>query len=746
MEDIIYINFIDASSKSLFSNFNNKITITINYLNEITLFQNNYDIYYDINKTINNKKYFINIPKTVKEQITTSNFTISLPKYYYFQYGYYNNENYKSIIIYKNFNYLPLIYLGLPNFKSNEYFKINYKYNNIDVNNFTDCSGNPINCNCDIDCSGNYDGTNDFQTTLFNNYFGNDNYFLNTLKLPGDIYQICINNNDGIIGRDNSSKYKLFKIKNNMDVDSKTNIYFYDDTSGNILSYIIHLNTYNFYPIKNSPTEYENIIININYLSGLVDSSGSVYNTVLSLNMETFNPNQLCQMENDVSGNFYYNTLFFKNYVNSDYYVDSINIFDYDYDKYFVNTENPIELYNINYYQYDLYDLIISPDTNLSIPIILNITEPYLFMNLDYINLNNKLIKFNYANDYFYKFTKSNKINLEILEKYLINFTIKKYNVFEITNIRYNLSNDKNERDTVKNNLYINETYHSISYLYKNPNEFINFNNNIVNCIRCKIVFYYSSNTNIEINGLYSVDTKIFLSNYNLDLYNKKYNFENITSDEEKKKLINMLLFLQTTTYKIKLYFYNKKNSVVTSYYIFNQVDLIKNDFDFNTIIDLYPLNNNFTEGYLKLNILINKEYYILFLYSENGSFLDNSNFDELIFLIDNIVFKIFKINKPNGNIYENKILFYIVFQNLKELNIFMNFIKYGKINTNYNSKLSNYFNIPKSITFYNYYDLNYYWVSNYESLLNKYEINFSINNLYVNQIYLYGDLFIECL
>ena len=569
--------------------------------------------------------------------------------------------------------------------------------------------------------------------------------------MPGDIYQICISNNNGIIGRDETNtlnNYKLFKIKNKIDINTKTNIYFYDDISGNSLSYIIYLNTYNFSPLKNIPLEYENITICINYISNSIDSSGSVYNSILSLNMQTFNPDKLCYLPNDSSGNYYYNTLFFYNYINPTYIVDSINIFSYDNDKYFSNTEIPPEFHNINYYQYDLYEYIIASDLNLSNPVILNLSNPYLFINLDLINLGNKLIQLEFANNYFYKLTKSNKINLDILVKYLVNFIIKKYNIFKLINVSYIESNDTKKLDIIKNDIYTNEMNYNIIYAYKNPNESININNNIVNCIKCKIIFYYTSNLNSQTNGYYSIDAKLFLDNYNLELYHKKYDFENLSTDEQKIKLLNMLLFLQTTTYQIKLYFYNKKNSVVTSYYLFNQIDLFKNNNEFNNQIDIFALNNTYTNTYLKFNISINKEYYILFLYGDSDSFLNTSNFDELIFVFNGFTFKILKIEKPNGNQLENKLLFYICFQNLKELNIFMEFIRTGKMDIiNSNTKLSNYFNIQESITFYNYYNLNNYWVINDEfTIINKYKINFSISNLYLNQIYLYGDLFIKCL
>jgi len=213
-----------------------------------------------------------------------------------------------------------------------------------------------------------------------------------------------------------------------------------------------------------------------------------------------------------------------------------------------------------------------------------------------------------------------------------------------------------------------------------------------------------------------------------------------------------MLLFLSTTTYQIKLYFYNIKNNLVPAFYLFNEISLLKNTNDFNFQFDISPLDNTYNTGYLQLNTQINIQYYILFLYVDNDTILNQSNFDELVFFHNGNIFKIFKINNPNGNLYTNKLLFYISFQNLTELNIFMKFISTGILNTQINiGILSNYFNIGNSIPFYNYYQLNNYWVIdnsptifNSSQTINRYEINFSINELYVKQIYLYGELFIN--
>lgn len=726
MDDIIYINF-NGIKHVTFVDF---ITIKLTDSNDVILFENIYNINYYINSTDNQKIYYIKIESGIKNIINTENIYINLPDNHYFQYTYFKNQIEKSIVIYSKYNYLPLIYLGLPNNKYIKSFKIICNYIKIgsNINNYLDVSDNQSYC-C-IDCSDNYDGTLNQYVTLFNNCFGMNNHYNNTLKLPGDIYQICILNNSGITSYDQitntTNYYELFKIKNNIDITNDTNIYFYDSfTNPHPLSYIINLNTY--FSLTNVIFEkYPNIIFNINYIdvSGniCIDSSGNIYSNVLSLNLQTFNQDQLC-INNDISENNYYNTLFFYNYYDDDTNINIINMFNYDYDKYFYNTRIPVELFNINSYQTNLYDKIILTDNNLLQPTILNIVDPYLFINLDVIQLQKTIINPELINKNFYDFTKSNKINFDIIARYLLNFTIKKYNIFKITN-----SNDQTSMNTI-----------------------INFNNNIVNCIKCKVVFYYSSNNVIK--GVYSFDAKLFLNNYNLELYHKEFDFVNINSDEQKRKLINMLIFLCSNVYQIKLYFYNNKNSVVPSLYLFNEVNLLKKNNDYNIQFDVLPLDNTYTSGYLQFNMHINKEYYILFLYANENSILNQSTFDELIFYSNGIIFKILKINSPNGNTFKDRLLFYISFHDLKELNIFMGFIKIGIINTTNNVKnnLTNYFNIPYSISFYNYYELNNYWVANSSptifnssQTINKYEINFSINNLYAKQIYLYDNLFIN--
>lgn len=770
MENKIFINFNRIDDDLSLYLIDNTIDITIKEYDDIIVFQNNYQVNYHIDDTINVKKYYISIELEIKPKLKTDNFTITLVKNFNYEYNYYKNELEKSIIIYKKYNNIPLIYLGLPNAKSYETFKIIYKFKSL----LSDTSFGDYTCSSTCD-DENYNGINTSYITMFNNYFGNSNFLLNTLQLSGFVYEICLSNTDGITSYDDETNsninYELFKISSNIEIDFNTNIYF-TNIPNKLFPNILYLNTYNYVNIKNTPDDNEILILQINYNDSQTNTNTNtenyVYSSILSLNLQTFNPLKLC----DVVDNFdklYYNTLFFYNYINSNYYVDVINMFDYDFNKYFQNTKTPIELNYINSYQYSLYDNIIANDQNLKNPIILNIERSWVFMNFDFINLTKKLINPLAIMENFYKFTQSKKFNLESIIDYLANFTIKKYNVFKIDNINFNWddkNNNHNKNTKIKNYLYNYESKYNYSpvnsNLNINLNNNINFNNNLVNCIKCKIDFYYKSNTNFKLNGIYSLDAKLFLSNYNLEIYHKEYNFENQADNEEKKKLIKLLLFLCTTTYQINISFYNKKNSFIPSFNLFNKIGLINNDDivnitniennNFEMTININPLNNEYTDGYLKLNLQVRKDYYILFLYADKNTFLNSSNYNELIFMFDVYTFKIFKIDEPNGNQYENKLLFYISFNDLKELNIFMKFIETGRFYPNeINLILSNYFNIKKSIEFCNYYELNNYWVSFDTSIpmkqtINKNIIFFSINNLTVNQIYLYGELFIECL
>ena len=681
----INFNFISISNDNVFNILNNNLQIEITDVTGLITFQDTYVIKYEINNNLNKKYYFIEVNDLDVNNLTKNNISINLASNYIFFYNYYNNENKKSIIICTLYNYYKLNFLGLPNLKDPLYIQIDYEYYSIS------------NINNDI-----------YNITLFNNATDN-------LQLIGDIYKINIL---GITDFDNNNNYKLFKINDNIILNQDTEIYFYNDIS--LFSYVIYLNSYNFRVTDNNN---ETIILLIEYVNNnenVDDLTG--YSSVLSLNLQNFSSLQIMTNENE-----FYNTLFFYNYINKNYNVKSITIFNFDYKKYFIDFSNNSIKKNPEFYNIDdnccynnLYNLIIQNDSYLEYPIILDVNYLNLLINIDLINLLN-LIRFESENNYFYKITKSGIINIDIIIEYLINFQIKKYNIYKINNIY--ISNNKN--------FYKNNNI-------KNIKNIININNNITNCIRCKIIFFYK---NYE---TYSFDGKIFLDNYNIQVYHKKYEFENINTDMNKKKLINMLLFLATLPDEIKIIFYYN-NLNININYVFNQISLKKIKNEFSIFFDITPINNLYQNQNLKFNLNINKDYYILFLYS------DISYYNELIFTYTRYIFKIIKIDIPNGNLYENKELYYISFQSLKELNIFMNYIKTGIFNIN-PEYISNYFNFNKSQIFCNYYNINNYWVLNSLpiqlseniNVQDKNEIIFSINNLNVNQVFLYGELFIK--
>ena len=788
MSQKIYINFININIEKQINDENfNTVIIQINNDNKIVIFSNKYYIRYDINENIINKKYFIEINDIDPNNLITSNFTFQIQKSISFTYSYFNEEPNKSIIFYNNYNYIPFIFMGLPNLRSPLEVKINYGLSSVLA---SDTSGNQL-------------------ITLFNNYQGTYNYFGNTIYLNGSIYKINISDSGGITNNNPTNQYKIFQIQPDIYIDLNTNIYFYNDIP--IYSYILYLNNYNFSDYKINSENYESIILLIEYIdtSGNIysiinssndnsigcvdctfndcnvldecedqippyttyfytyDSSGNKqeiqvdlnitpsYSLVLSLDLQTFNSKQL----NVPNNQEYYNALFFKNYINDNYFVKSIKMFCYDYEKYFINTFKAPQLYNIGEYHKNLYQKLIKNNTNLLKPLIFDLSKYEIFlMNLDMIQLV-KLININSTNNYLNKLLISNKINLETLVNYLANFKIKKYNIYKINNF-YNKTKFISLVDINIDQINLfNYNYNyddKNTYVNKNntSNSYVDFNNNILNCIECKIMFLYLFNEK------YSVFGKLFLDNYNIQIYHKKYD---IFNNDDKKQLIKMLLLLASTSWGINIIFYNNINSkpfiisdnsqylLINQYYLFNQINLSKKSNEFDIFFNITSKNNCYTNQYLKLNINFKLNYYILFLYSDKLTFLDT--YTELVFSYSQYIFKILKIPESNGNMYTNKNIFYIVFQNLKELNIFMNYLKTGIFDLNI-QKISNYFNIIKSVVFCNYYNINNYWIlnklpqpmvsTNDPTIALKYKIIFSINNLEAKQIYLYGNMSIN--
>ena len=413
-------------------------------------------------------------------------------------------------------------------------------------------------------------------------------------------------------------------------------------------------------------------------------SNQYVYSYIICLNLENFSLN-----------NLNYNVLFFKNLV-SDISFDSnntiLNVFD--------SFVNPSTVYiNCNTPITNLYTLIIQNNTNLTIPQIPIWT--YTEFNKQKLNIN--LIDYIIDTKYINDILQTEILNLTILVTYLNQYLFKTYNVYKINN--------------VSNTKVINK---------------INISNITVNCIYVKIVFIFSKDKYYSING------QLFLNNYNLEIYNKSYNFTSLDPTiDPKKNLILLLLNIIMELEYIKIYFYNELNDPVINstltYSVFPNTLYLYN----NLFIPSNQCNLNISVGsYLKLNINLKLDYFILFLYSKITDL-------KLIFSVNNKLFKLLRIGKsnnsnyPNGNIYSQQNLYYIAFQNILEINIFMEYIQTGVHNPNVN--IQNCFNIQNSINFSK--NINNYWIptTNTTNIL-----NFTILNLELNQIYLYGENFIN--
>jgi hypothetical protein len=734
MSKIIYINFINIDNQNFFKLNNDIVYISLSNESGYNKYRNEYGIRYDyIDNTII-KKYYIETYDLKTDLLTTENFTLEISSFN-FIYGYYKDEDSKSLIIYNNNNFYQLIYLGLPNLKNSVNIFVDYNYMQVETDYLLINSEYP----------------DSKSIMMLNNYQGSLNYVQNTIFLDGLIYLIKINSIIDL--SDTFNNYKLFKINDSINLDLDTRIYFYNDITS--FSYIINLNCYNFSEYKLYPENYETICLLIDYM--IEGESNIKYSVILSLNLQTFNS---IDLEDETDNKYYYNTLFFKNYVNENYFVNSITMFDYDYDKYF-NTNT--ELHNIINFYYDLYGKIIGNDVNLVEPTIPETNYySYLLINFDRINLLN-LIKINSENNKFEKIMWSSKISLDTIINYLSQFELKLCNVYYIFN--HKIINYDYMDTNISNSQSLSYNY---NYLYSNSKNIlnknysnikinkgiINFDNNIINCVRCKIVFLFNYM------GSYSFYGKLFLDNYSIQIYHKNYK---VDSDEDKKKLINLLLYIGSVSLGIKIIFYNQIDSEpkvssffnyylnTNPYYLFNEINLSRKLDDYDVYFDIASTDKNYNQQYLKFNINIKLDYYILFFYSDKDSVL--ANYNELVFVYSQYIFKILKNPITNGNIYENKEVFYIGFNNLKQINLFLIYLNTGLFVTN-NNKLSNFFNIPTSVTFCNYYNINNYWVldslpvplvtDGNPNVLLKNKIYFSINNLKINNIYLQGDFYIK--
>ena len=755
MSNNLKINIFNTDSSILFNNIDNQyILIKIN--NEslgINILNSELHINYYLNNDYLQKNFILPINLNDYNNITSSNFTLNLPNNLTYDYNYYYgdvildpNAN-KSIIIYPLRLSAPVIFLGLPN------LGINY---NMQLNLIFEWKYGSMN---DPSTVLAYDGTTLYYVSLNANYYGLLNYSNYQFTLPGLIYKINIQS----ITNQSGTLFNLYNTDSI--IYMKNNLLIYTFFKYYICSWIENLNTYNFNYINNNLiNNNDTIIIMIEYMK--ITSGEQIFNRtdnfngqstynsfyyynnttgvetptspldlsqptdisiVLSLNYQLFNYlNPLNNPQNN-----YYNTLFFFNFFSTStetYFVKNISIFDCDYQKYFANTKYPVVYNNIGGCTNNLYDNIIGNDINLTMPSIPNYN--YYFIKFDLINLV-KLINFNTENDFFYNFTKSSIINFDTLVNYLNNYNIISYSVFTIKNTVNLILNKTNLVPSLNYESKLNNFLESKNLKYNGVK--INFDNNITNSILCKITFIFS------LFESYTINCKLFLDNYNMKLYNINYDLSN----NNKKQLIKLLLLLAANTYSIKIQFYNNINNQISPSNIFNQLLLSKKNINFTTNININSVDNSFTNANINFNINILDNYYILFLYP---LFSTATLYDEFIFPVSIYSFKIFKIKGVHGdwNILYGYYIYYIVFQNITELNIFMNYVWKGIFDI-HPKTISNYFNFTQSesVTFTNHYDLNNYWIIDNSTNLTPdiYQMKFEIIDLRIDQLYIYGNV-----
>jgi len=408
-----------------------------------------------------------------------------------------------------------------------------------------------------------------------------------------------------------------------------------------------------------------------------------------------------------------------------------------------VNQDNELsitfstEVYQLYNYpitnNYNLYNLIIESDSTLSVPIILydinfdNYIIKILFdtneleysdgrkekINLDLQNIN-KFVSES-KTDLFSRYINNQSSDVNLITEYLNNYEMKTYNVYKIIN----------------NNKYL-----------------ININNIITNCIIVKLVFVFYLN---NIRCTYSVTGKLFLDNYSFQFYHKNYEKEN-DEIKNKKDLIKLLFYILLNYVHINIFFYNSEddeninnflyNSIISNqYYKFNNLILprVENKVKLKMIIE--------ENKYLKLSLNLNLNYYILFFiskltvlslkfYVNNNYFFINRIGSDCVTNLNNI------INNPNGNLnitqfdnieYTN--LYYIAFQNITEINIFLNYIETGIFNQNI-KKIKNFYDIDESKKFKK--NTNDYYIIDNENQFGS--IYFNIDKLKIDKNYLYNN------
>lgn len=577
------------------------------------------------------------------------------------------------IYIYPKYVKIPIQFLGLVNYYGNT-ISINVKYKYIDI----------------------YGVESDYIVQTLDLY--NNNYIdYSYLYISGNATTISVLE---ITSSDSLITYEIYNTPVLIAINNKLKIYFYDNTVAN-----------NFFRIEYFTQNLLQCRHAIPVLIQNIDDDGNITNEyVVSLNLDLL----------DNYTNFY-KVMYFQYLQYLTGSTINLIVFINDFNDYFTTTTSipPVDpISNTN-----LYTILLSSDGNLiqpTIPTFLTTSNTiYLFMNLDYLVVKRILDITSFDSDPMASLLHCRKLNLKMVAEYITNYNLKLYNMFKLNN-----------------------TY---QYLKKQN---ININNNIVNCILVKIIFLYPPFFYYTIHG------KLILDNYNLQVNHIEYDFVNLPDD--RINLILMLLFLCIQTYQVNIIFYNDINDPILTLpfqfstmkspiWLFNEKRLpfynkhIQNN-NVNTNVNKYTTKQVLRtyqnkiyikrdcDNYIKLMIDIMSRWYILFFYSD-------LTVNELVFNVGSQYFKILRLNTLNGNTTHQSI-YYVVFNDIEELNQFMNLIVIGKL---YISKpISTYYNISQSKQFIL---TDYYRITDTTSSGNIY---FEIDKLYINSTYLYGNNYIH--
>lgn len=689
----ININLINLPSDTL-TNISDLLFIikqpTLNP-NPLILISQELTIRYYFSKDTLHKTYYFQLNYSQPNNLSTKNFVIQLPSNIYYVYDYWNSQPNKSLQIFPLYTWVPFVFVG-QSYPAQ--IIVEYSYESVKP---------PL----------NQIYTQPQTLCLTTNPYGKSNISNNKLQLGGDVWKI---NNITITSNDPSITYTLYNIGTPIYLNVGTIIYFVD-TSMSLPMYlsIEYLNIYNRNNVIDNKCcdkdMCDKIMPSIPVAFNISDTLSNTKTFIQTLRLTTFDYLKPLNVLNTTN---YYNVVFYylQYSLNG---IDGIELFDCDYTKYF--NAQTLCTTMVNTF---LYQTVCANNPYITVPQILVFdTVQYEFIertiNLNRIFLRN-LIEFLCMLNRYYKNIgiigngSPNAWNFSNCVEYLNTWTIVPYNVYFIRNVM---------RSCVR---------------------FVETDNKI-NCTVCKIIFWFGHGFGYGYpypyptpSGYYMFDGVMMLSDYSINIYHKNY-------DLGKKDLVKMLLVLNAMCWGIDIVIgnidfsnpYVYMNSLSDSFTLFNVIRLRKVNEAFGLDIGANYTDIERLMYSLRLNIQINVPYYLMLF--ESPMELD---YAKMRFVSGMYSFYLNQIVKPNYLV--NKNIYVCGFQDLGELNVFVNFLSNGVIGGNKN-ELSNWFNVLESVCFTNYYLLNDNWV--YDPNANaspepKTQIKFSIINLYVDRIFLH--------